>query len=74
MENIELYKVFTIVKGNRERRWKVIPHLYFDDAYALVTDHIYLRSGKEFLKADESHTVAGCRELSKMYQMAYDHT
>lgn len=42
-KDIEIGKIFLVEKGNRKARWKIIKHPYFDNAYALISDHQYLK-------------------------------
>ncbi len=72
-KNIELDKPFTIEKGNRKRRWKIINHPYFDNAFALISDHIYIRENN-FMSSDYNHIVSGGMTIEKTYENAYDHT
>ncbi len=71
---IELNKIFTIHKGSRNRRWKAIEHPYFENAFALVSDHVYLLSGDGWHSQDIKHIVGGSSTLEKIEKIAYDHT
>jgi len=84
-KNIELNKIFTIEKGNRKARWKIIEHPNFDNAFALVKDHLYMKSFDIFdgmsdfehsiyKKEDYKHIVSGSNTIEKTWQQAYDHT
>lgn len=72
-KNIELNKPFTIEKGNRKARWKIINHPYFDDTFALVRNHVYIRENN-FMNSDYNHIVGGGTTIEKAYKNAYDHT
>ena len=71
-DNIEIGKIFTIEKGNRSARWKIIEHPYFDNAYALIADHPYLRCN--FKTEDYKHIVYGGNTIEKAWESAYNHT
>lgn len=68
---VELNKVFTVNKGNREVRWKVIEHPYFD-GLTLVKDYsgLYGRMKNGVCKEDYNH-VNGCTTLGTAYNDAY---
>lgn len=72
---VQLYQCFTVEKGKRKQRWKVVDHPYFD-AYALVRDYSGLfgrmKDGK--CKEDYDHVVAGFKDIVDAYKIAYDHT
>lgn len=70
--NIEVGKVFAIEKGKRKAYYKIIPHPYFDDAYALIADHAYLRGN--LLTFDKMHICSGSKTIEGAWQQAYDHT
>lgn len=72
-KNIELDVPFVIEKGNRKARWKIINSPYFDGAFALVKDHIYIRENN-FMNSDYDHIVSGSNTIDKTWQQAYDHT
>lgn len=63
---------FQIEKGGRRARWKIIRHPYFDDAFALVADHLYLRT--DICRYDEKHIVDACKTVEDTWKRAYDHT
>lgn len=69
---IEVNKVFTIEKGSRKKMWKAIPHPNFDNVYALVSDHPYLRA--DIRAYDIKHIVGGSHTLEGVYEQAYMHT
>ena len=71
--------VFTVKKGNRQARWKIIPHPYFDNAFALVRDHPYLCThiGEDNIFCqlrDLEHIVGGGATIEQAWQSAYEHT
>jgi len=72
-KNIELNIPFTIEKGSRKAKWKIVEHPYFDDAYALVRDYRYMGCD-DILKLDCEHIVSGSKTIEKAWQQAYDHT
>lgn len=65
---MELNEVFTIKKGKRTVRWKIVKHPYFENL-TLVSDHLYLTDG-ECSKEDMNH-ICGCFETTEeAYEMA----
>lgn len=68
---IELNKVFTIKKGSKQTRWKVIEHPYFD-SLCLVRDYSgsygQMRSGT--CKEDYTH-ICGGTTLETAYEDAF---
>lgn len=76
---IKLGVVFTIKKGNRTARWKIMPHPHFDTAFALVYDHPYLcthvNENNVFCQMrDFEHMVGGGSTIEQTWQGAYDCT
>ena len=67
---IEMNTIFTVEKGNRKMRWKVIEHPYFD-SLTLVRDHVGMTN--QLTKDDYNH-IGGCVTLENAYQKAYAHT
>ena len=68
---VELNKVFTVSKGNRTVKWKVIKHSYCDDL-ALVKDYfgLYGRMKNGVCKEDYKH-LNGHTTLETAYKDAY---
>ncbi len=68
---IELNRIFTVEKGSKKIRWKVIEHPYFD-SLCLVRDHsgLYgtMRSG--ISKDDYAH-ICGSTTLETAYDDAF---
>lgn len=68
---IKIGKIFTVQKGERKARWKVIEHPYFDGQLALVKDYsgLYgsMRSG--FCQEDIAH-ICGKTTLETAYDDA----
>lgn len=77
--NLETGVVFTIAKGNRKARWKIIHHPEFANAFALVHDHPYLTTYEYgsnifcYLR-DLEHICGGSTTLERTWQQAYDCT
>lgn len=71
--DIKLYQIFTVVKGNRKSRWKIINHPNFPGAYAIVRDYPYLKSGVEN-KSDYEFVCGGSEIFKKCIEMAYEAT
>lgn len=77
--NLKLGVVFTIVKGKRKARWKIIHHPELADAFALVHDHPYLTTYEYgsnifcYLR-DLEHIVGGGATIEQAWQSAYEHT
>ena len=71
---VENGKVFTIVKGKRKARWKVIEHPWLY-AYGLVRDYhgMYGNMNSTYHKEDADHIVAAVT-LENAYNVAYDLT
>lgn len=71
---VEIGKVFTITKGKRTARWKVIPHPYLC-AYGLVRDYhgMYGAMNSTYRKEDDDHIVAAV-DLEDAYEVAYKMT
>lgn len=65
---MELNEVFTIKKGKRKVRWKIVKHQYFDNL-TLVSDHLYLIDGK-CSKEDMNHIGGGFETAEEAYEMA----
>ena len=70
--NIQLNKVFEIVKNGRKMRWKIVVHPYFN-SYAIVRDYPGLKNGP-CSKHDEEHLGTGGDTLDEAYQSAFDHS
>lgn len=68
---IKLGKIFTVEKGNRKMRWKVIEHPYFPGQLTLVRDYCGMTNYTK--KEDELH-VNGCVTLENAYNVAYSLT
>lgn len=68
---VELNKVFTVTKNNKETRWKVIKHPYFD-SLTLVRDYcgLYGAMKNGVCKEDYEH-VGGTCTLENAYEQAY---
>ena len=68
---VYLNTVFTVKKGNRVMKWKVIVHPYFPDSLTLVRGYPGMRNG--YRKEDDAH-IGGCVTLDNAYDVAYDLT
>ena len=68
-----LNEIFTIEKGNRKRRWKVIANPWFKNAFALVGDYSGMCAG-EPTEMDYAHIVHSTMTIEKAASSAYDHT
>ena len=68
---VELNKVFTVNKGNRTVKWKVIEHPYFD-GLTLVKDYsgLYGRMKNGVCKEDYIH-ICGEATLESAYDDAF---
>lgn len=68
---VELNQIFTVNKGNRTVKWKVIEHPYFD-GLTLVKDYsgLYGRMKNGVCKEDYNH-VNGHTTLKTAYNDAY---
>jgi len=73
MERIELNKVFSITKGKRTVRWKIVMHPYFPESFAVVSDHVGLKNGG-CAAGDMAHIGAGGKSLEEAYETAYQCT
>jgi hypothetical protein len=71
--NIEVGKVFEINKGGRKARYKIIPHPYFDDAYALIEDYEYLGCNA-LSHLDRKHIINASKTIEGAWKHAYNHT
>lgn len=69
--DVKLGKIFTVEKGKRKMRWKVIEHPCFPGQLTLVRDYSGMMSYPQ--KEDEKH-VGGCVTLENAYKVAYDLT
>lgn len=71
---VEIGKVFTIIKGKRTARWKIIPHPWLC-AYELVRDYhgMYGVMNNAYRREDEDHIVAVV-DLEDAYEVAYEMT
>lgn len=65
---MELNKVFTIKKGKRTVRWKIVEHPFFE-CLTLVRDHVYLTDG-ECSKEDLYHINGGFETTEEAYERA----
>lgn len=65
---VYLNTIFTVKKGNRTMRWKVIVHPYFPDSLTLVRD--YPGMSNQYRKEDDAH-VGGNVTLDNAYDVAY---
>jgi hypothetical protein len=68
MKKMELNEVFTVKKGKRTLRWKIVEHPYFY-CLTLVRDHPYLTSG-ECSKEDMKHMGGSFETIEKAYEWA----
>lgn len=59
---MELNQVFTIKKGKRAVRWKIVEHPHYV-CLTLVRDYVYLTDG-ECSKEDMNH-IGGCFETTE---------
>ena len=73
VERLGINQIFVIHKGKRRSKWKIIEHPNFDNAFALVSDHIYINTDN-FMNYDIDHIVNGATTIEKVYKQAYDHT
>lgn len=64
-------KIFTVEKGTRKMRWKVIEHPYFPGQLTLVRDYNGMMS---FSKPEDVNHIGGCVTLDNAYSTAYDLT
>lgn len=73
-KQIEANKVFTVIKGKRTARWKVVDHPYLN-CYGLVRDYTgrYGMMTSKPCNDDEDHIVAAI-DLDEAYDVAYDMT
>ena len=70
-KDIELNRVFTVAKGARQARWKIIKHPFFD-AFAIVSDHRLIIH--DCPAEDMKHISGGASTIDKAWQQAYDCT
>ena len=70
-EKVALNKIFTVEKGNRKMRWKVIEHPCFPGDLTLVRDYPGMMS---FHKEEDYSHVGGCVTLENAYDVAYSLT
>lgn len=72
----KLNEVFTITKGKRTARWKIINHPFFTDSYAVIRDYHCLVGcmNSENRKEDIDHVVGGGITIEQAYKAAYDMT
>lgn len=70
MKNMKviLGKIFTVEKGSRKMRWKVIKHPCFPGSYSLVRDYNGMMSYEQ--PADYDH-LCGAVSLDDAYETAY---
>lgn len=68
---IELNKIFTVEKGSKKTRWKVIEHPYFD-SLCLVRDYsgLYGQMRSGVCKEDYTH-ICGKTTLETAYEDAF---
>lgn len=71
MLNVEIDKIFTVEKGKRKMRWKVIEHPCFPGQLTLVRDYAGMMN---FPKKEDVNHVGGCVTLDNAYSTAYDLT
>lgn len=70
--NIVVNKVFSITKGARTAKFKIIKHPFFEDGYAVIGDHQMLCYN---WPSDDKRHIIGCgADLNQAWQSAYDHT
>ncbi len=72
----KLNKVFTITKGNRSMRWKIVIHPYHE-CYAIVRDHSGLHGAMRNGPCNEEdlpYIMYGGNTLDEAYKTAYDCT
>ena len=72
IQNIEVGRVFTIEKGKRKAHYKIISHPYFKDAYALISDHVYLHANLPNL--DSKYICGASKTIEGVWKQAYDRT
>lgn len=74
--DVKLNEVFTIKKGNRSARWKIIEHPYMPRAYAVIMDYcgLYGRMSNKMQMDDNEHIACGSISLEKAYEAAYNMT
>lgn len=65
---VVLGKIFTVGKGSRKMRWKVIEHPYFPGSYSLVRDYNGMMSYEQ--PSDYDH-LCGAVSLEDAYETAY---
>ncbi len=70
--NIKVGVVFLIEKGKRKSRYKIIPHPFFNNAYALIGDHELICYSFEDI--DIKHIISGSKTIEGAWENAYDHT
>lgn len=72
----ELNKVFTITKGKRIARWKIIEHPFPPDGYAVVSDYygLFGRMNSGNRNEDVDHIVCGVSTIEQAYKAAYNMT
>lgn len=69
---IELNKIFTVEKGNRKKRWKVIEHPYFSEQLILVSDYCGLFGAmKNGCQKEDCDHLNGKTTLETAYEDAY---
>lgn len=70
---VALNEIFTIEKGNRKQRWKIIHSPWFENAFSLVRDYSGMRPG-EPTDRDYEHICHSTMTIEKAVNSAYDHT
>jgi len=68
---VEKNKIFTVEKGKRRARWKVIAHPNFPEQLTLVRDYAGMMD--YFQKEDIKH-INGCVTIENAYLTAYELT
>lgn len=65
---VRINKIFTVVRGEKRMRWKVIEHPYFHGQLTLVRD--YPGMSNTYRKEDDEH-INGAVTLENAYDTAY---
>lgn len=65
---VEINKIFTVEKGKRKARWKVMEHPNFPGQLTLVRDYAGMMS---YFQEEDSKHIGGCVTIENAYSVAY---
>lgn len=71
--DISINSIFTIQKGNRKSKWKIVPNPWFPGAFGLVGEYNGIKSGIP-TKEDYDYICHSTITFEKAIESAYNNT